>query len=217
MEMLRPISLSSEIWMCRARRFQTLKSRKSELDEKPGSGNQYHHMKANALFQNLLRFTLVLTLILSATLPKASAATDAKTAFERIKSMAGDWVGPKMMGTTMKANYRVIASGSAVLATFFPNTKNEMISVYYIADGKLVMTHYCMLGNQPRMKLNTKKSSDDTLVFEFAGGDNIKSTKMNMHGETLRFLSKNKVESTCEGQEKGKPKTTHSSIMVRKR
>lgn len=173
-------------------------------------------MKPYSPLSRFSRLTLALAVLLGATLSNVSAATDPKAAFARLKSMSGEWVGPKMMGTRMKAEYRVIAGGSAVLATFFPGTKNEMISVYYVADDQLVMTHYCMLGNQPRMKLNTKKSSADTLVFDFAGGDNIKSTKMNMHGETLHFLSKNKVESTCEGEERGKPNTKHTAVMVRK-
>lgn len=180
-------------------------------------GDQYGTMKVYPSFQRIVRFTLMLAITACATLSNASAATDAKTAFARLKSMSGDWTGPKMMGTRMKANYRVIAGGSAVLATFFPETKNEMISVYYLVGNKLVMTHYCMLGNQPRMKLNTKKSTGDTLVFDFAGGKNIKSTNMNMHGETLRFINNNKVESTCEGEEKGKPKSTHTSVMVRRK
>jgi hypothetical protein len=166
------------------------------------------------------RYCLTLGLGLGLAFSSAKAApaggVEAKTAFARMKSLSGDWAGPKMMGTHLNMNFRVIAAGSAVLATCFAGTPNEMITVYYLNGDKLVQTHYCMLGNQPRMRLNPKKSSADTLVFEFAGGDNIRSTKMNMHGETLRFIGRNKIEMTCTGEEKGKPSGAHSSVLVRK-
>ncbi len=172
-------------------------------------------------FRMIVRPALPLVLVaLGVAFSPANATTtggiEAKAAFARMKSLSGDWVGPKMMGTRMNMDFRVIAAGSAVLATCFAGTRNEMITVYYLNGDKLVQTHYCMLGNQPRMKLNTKKSSADTLLFDFAGGDNISSTKMNMHGQTLRFIGRNKIESTCTSEEKGKPSSTHAMVLVRK-
>ena len=174
-------------------------------------------------FRIVVRHALTLILAASVSVASISSATaaaasgtDSQRAFERMKSLSGNWTGPKMMGTRLTMNFRVIAAGSAVLATCFQGTPNEMITVYYLNDGKLVQTHYCALGNQPRMKLNTKKSSSDTLVFDFAGGDNIASTKMNMHGQTLHFVSKNKIENSCTSEENGKPTATHTAVLVRK-
>lgn len=176
-------------------------------------------MKTNASLPSIVRLILALALLLCAGFSTANAASSAglddKAAFEKMKSLSGDWTGPKMMGHRMNAKYRVIAGGSAVLATFFPGTPMEMITVYYLSGDKLVLTHYCMLGNQPRMKFNPKKSAADTLVFEFAGGDNIHSNTKHMHGETLRLVSRNKVENTCTSCDKGGKCEQHSSTMVR--
>lgn len=177
-------------------------------------------MNIHSHIRVLSRSALILALAAGTAVSSAKASSptgiDAKAAFARMKSLSGDWTGPKEMGTRLKVNFRTIAGGSAVVATFFPGKPQEMISVYYMDGNNLVQTHYCVLGNQPHMKLNTKKSSADTLVFDFAGGDNIKSTKMNMHGETIRFLGKNKIESMCSSQEKGKPNATNSALLVRK-
>ena len=50
--------------------------------------------------------------------------------------------------------FKLTGGGSAVQETIFPGAAHEMVSVYH-ADGKdVVMTHYCALGNQPKMKLD---------------------------------------------------------------
>ena len=171
-------------------------------------------------FRIIVRPALTLALAFGVAFSSANAATasgiDSKAAFARMKSLSGDWTGPKMMGYRMNMNFRVIAAGSAVLATCFAGTPNEMITVYYLNGDKLVQTHYCVFGNQPHLKLNMKKSSADTLVFDFAGGDNIKSTKMNMHAQTLRFVGRNKIENTCTSEENGKPGTAHTAVLLRK-
>jgi hypothetical protein len=176
-------------------------------------------MKINSSLKMIFRITLAL--VAAAAFSTANAATtsgiDTKTAFARMKSLSGDWTGPKMMGHRMNMNFRVIAGGSAVLATCFAGTPMEMITVYYIKGDKLVLTHYCMLGNQPRMKLNARASSADTLVFDFAGGDNIKTTKAHMHAETLHFVGRNKIESTCMNCEKGKACEKHTAVLVRRK
>jgi hypothetical protein len=177
-------------------------------------------MKTYPCFQDTVRPLFALVCAVLVTVSNTQAATpaglDAKTAFARLKSLSGDWTGPKMMGHKLNQNYRVIAGGSAVMETCFPGTPMEMVSLYYLKGDKLVMQHYCMLANQPRMKLNTKKSTADTLVFDFDGGDNIRSTNGHMHSATLHIAGRNKIELTGSLREKGKPDSSCSNTLVRK-
>jgi hypothetical protein len=123
----------------------------------------------------------VVALCAAAILPAAAqGAVDPRTAFERLKSLAGTWegqAGDEKTGPSATVVYRVASGGSVVQETLFPGTPHEMISMYHLADGNLVMTHYCALGNQPRMKLDTKASSAERLVFAFDGGTNFDPTK----------------------------------------
>lgn len=98
--------------------------------------------------------------------------------FERMKGLAGSWVvaegmpmgkgaggeGEMMVGT----EYRLAANGSVVVERNFPGTPKEMISVYHDRGGKLSMTHYCAMGNQPQMNLTS--SEDGVLTFEMVQG-----------------------------------------------
>lgn len=104
---------------------------------------------------------------------------------ERMKGLAGSWVvtegmptgkgaeaeGEMMVGT----EYRVAANGSVVVERNFPGTPKEMISVYHDRGGKLSMTHYCAMGNQPQMSLTG--SEDGVLTFEMVKGS-IESEEM---------------------------------------
>jgi len=59
-----------------------------------------------------------------------------------------------------------------------------MVSVYYEKDAQLVMTHFCMLKNQPELAL--KNSGDGILDFDLVGGTNMDASKdMHMHSLTL--------------------------------
>ena len=103
--------------------------------------------------------------------PKASAT------LERIKKLEGTWTLPASEGTggaAMNITFKSTAGGSAVIETMFPGSKEEMINLYTADGEKIVLTHYCMLGQQPRMK-QSASADDKTIKFEFENGGNIKS------------------------------------------
>src|SRR5687767_10130795 len=78
---------------------------------------------------------------------------------EKMKKLAGTWVAADKDGKPtdqVVSIIKVTAGGSAVHETLFPGQPHEMISVYTADGPDLVMTHYCVLGNQPRMKADPK-------------------------------------------------------------
>jgi hypothetical protein len=117
--------------------------------------------------------------------------------------------------------FRVTAGGSAVLETNSPGSKMEMLSVYHMDKGRLLMTHYCALGNQPRMKLNTRKSTATKLVFDFDGGTNLNPRRdMHMHSLTLTLPGGNKkgaqkLSGTGTSWEGGKLKASCGGTLTR--
>ena len=50
----------------------------------------------------------------------------------------------------------------------FPARRMEMVSLYHRDGADLVMTHYCMLGNQPLMKADPNSPSNQ-ICFSFGG------------------------------------------------
>lgn len=110
----------------------------------------------------------------------AQPPVDGAAAFERMKSLAGTWEGQAghgEAGQPATVTYRVASGGSVVEETLFPGTPHEMISMYHLVAGELVLTHYCSMANQPRMRLDPKASTPDRLVFAFDGGTNFDPAK----------------------------------------
>jgi hypothetical protein len=103
-----------------------------------------------------------------------AAAFDERAAFERLKSLA-DWKG--FATGNAEVRYRVVGAGNELLETQLPGSDHEMVSVFYLDHGHLVLTHYCALGNQPHLRLDTAASSPDRLVFALDGGTNLDPAK----------------------------------------
>jgi hypothetical protein len=99
--------------------------------------------------------------------PKAAAT------LERIKKLEGTWTMSGPDGVSMNVTFKPTAGGTAVIETMFAGTPKEMINLYTADGDKIVLTHYCMLGQQPRMK--QAMTDDKTIKFEFQDGGNIKS------------------------------------------
>ena len=132
-----------------------------------------------------VRFALAVGLIaLSAA---AFAQSDSQKSFETLKTLAGNWEGPvevvppqpEMSGKLMHISLRVTSRGNALVhemqesgTPLDPAKYDHPVTMFYVDDGRLLLTHYCDAGNRPRM---TGKVSPDgkTLEFEFldvAGG-----------------------------------------------
>lgn len=127
---------------------------------------------------------------------------------EKMKSLAGTWVTADQEGKPTDEVVSVIkltAGGSAVHETLFPGQPHEMISVYTADGANLAMTHYCVIGNQPRMK-GTLNASADQIKFAFAGGSNLDPKKdKHMHGATLTIVDADHINIEGEGWENGAP------------
>jgi len=129
-------------------------------------------------------------------------------ALEKLKQLAGTWLLADKDGkpTDQVASViKVTAGGSAIVETLFPGQPHEMVSIYTVEGSDLIMTHYCVLGNQPRMKADAKSSANQ-IVWRFAGGGNLDPKKdKHMHEATLTIVDNDRLEVNGVGWENGAP------------
>ena len=127
---------------------------------------------------------------------------------EKMKKLVGTWLLANKDGkpTDQVASViKVTAGGSAVHETLFPGQPLEMVSVYTVDGSDLIMTHYCVLGNQPRMKADPKSPANQ-IVWRFAGGTNLDPKKdKHMHEATLTIVDDDHLEVNGIGWENGAP------------
>jgi len=138
--------------------------------------------------------------------------------FERMKTLVGSWTGKTDIGQgpiDMTVKYRLLAGGSVLEERVFEGTPNEMVTMYYDKEGKLALTHYCMMGNRPAMAL--KASDAKSLTFDFDGTCCTIDPKKesHMHALTVRFDDPDTITTTCKALMEGKEMAEHPVTMKR--
>jgi hypothetical protein len=103
-----------------------------------------------------------------------SGQSDAKKAFEKLKTLTGSWQGT-VMGMSVNVTVRLASSGTAILHEATGDGKrppNHEITMFYVDGDRLLATHFCDGGN--RVGWQGKMSPDGkTIEFSFldvAGG-----------------------------------------------
>lgn len=104
----------------------------------------------------------------------ASTQTEAQKAFAAIKNLPGTWEGKRPDGGTFDVTFKLTSAGTAVMSEILvPN--EDMISMFHL-DGpnRLLLTHYCAAGNQPRMQASFSPDGK-TITFTYVDATNLAS------------------------------------------
>jgi hypothetical protein len=134
--------------------------------------------------------TIVLFALCASFFPRLTLADDAAKKpdksddFKAVCALEGTWVATKSAEGQKPVTlvFKPTAGGSAVMETLGAGSDHEMLNVYTSDEKGVLLTHYCMLGNQPRMRLTSIK--DGVLTFEYVGAGNLKS-RDEMHMDSL--------------------------------
>lgn len=117
------------------------------------------------------RFGQFLIVFLVFPLCSMAAASDARQSFDQLKTLEGNWAGKGSEGQAVKVSFRITAGGSALMNETHGQGPENMITMIHMDGDRLLLTHYCGAGNQPRMKLIA--SDTKSVTFEFMDGTNI--------------------------------------------
>ncbi len=138
-------------------------------------------------------------------------------ALKTMKALAGSWEGTHIMHgkeIPAKIEYKVSSNGSTVVETMFPGSKDEMINVYHDKSGKLAMTHYCSVGNQPHLDLAAMEGK--TLSFSLSPEDTTHlADEGHMHDLKITMSDSSHLQQEWSFFEKGKQGGTTTFDLVR--
>ncbi|MBL0163948.1 MAG: hypothetical protein IPP82_10030 [Xanthomonadales bacterium] len=114
---------------------------------------------------------LLLAILLCAT-GVASAAPEAPTdRFASLMAISGQWQAQAANGPAMSLAYKVMSRSSVLVESWQAGTGGETMSVIHRDRDRVMATHYCAQGNQPRLIL--KDGDDKDFVFEFLDATNL--------------------------------------------
>ena len=131
------------------------------------------------------RFSLFLVVLLISTAALAQSA--AQKSFEQLKSLAGSWEG-SLDGQPLHVSLRVTSKGNALLHEMKGAGPDDPITLFHLDGERLLLTHYCDAGNQPRM-VATISPDGKTIVFDFVDATNLLSSQMgHMQRVTFTFI-----------------------------
>jgi hypothetical protein len=136
------------------------------------------------------RIALAVFVVLATT--SALAQSDAEKSFDQVKSLAGTWEGKNSLGEPLQVSFKITSGGSAVMSEIAGHGNDNMITMFHL-DGpnKLVLTHYCGAGNQPRMQA-TNSPDGKTITFNFLDATNLPAPDAgHMHRVAITILDGN--------------------------
>jgi len=146
-------------------------------------------MKCKQIFA--LVFTLGLVLSLSSS---AAAQSDSQKSFDKLKTLAGSWEGSAhfgdkaMDGALMHVTLRVTSMGNTLMHEMKSDGPEDPITMITVDGDRLLLTHYCDAGNQPRM-LGTVSPDGKTVTFNFIDATNLQAAQGgHMQRATFTFI-----------------------------
>ena len=137
----------------------------------------------------------------------AAANADTDAIMQKLKSLEGEWMVVDEQGEVQDkvgSEFRLTANGSALREFMDPGGQHEMLNVYHADGDRVLMTHYCGAGSQPRLEVVPAEEGDG-LLLEFDSITNLPSPDAHfMHHAEYEWDGADRLTTTWYGSQNGK-------------
>lgn len=126
-----------------------------------------------------MRVTILALFLALAGLARPCFATDvdAEAAYSRLKTLVGSWKLAEPTsdaGRAFRIRYALISRDSALVEVFGDPARQPTQTIFHRDGERLLATHYCAQGSQPRLRWLPSKRAD-ALEFRFLDATNLES------------------------------------------
>jgi hypothetical protein len=139
------------------------------------------------------------------------AHADYASVFEKLKTLTGNWEGTyKWTGARsdegkMTVTYSLTGRGTTVIENLGDENDPSMTTAYHMDNGVLRMTHFCGVGNQPRLKATSYDPQKGVINFEFVDATNLATPDApHVNGFRLTFAGQDEIQLQFAFVAKGK-------------
>ena len=116
-----------------------------------------------------LTFALILGLC---SITSARADSLAQQAFNELATLVGEWEGRYSNGRSHQVSFALTANDSVIVETWSMSPTRRSLTLYALDGERLIATHYCPQGNQPRLVLTGQDANHD-YHFAFLDGTSL--------------------------------------------
>ena len=133
------------------------------------------------------------------------AADIPDTSLTPLKFLVGEWKGADTDGKAHKIAYTLSSGDTTLTEILTPPDSPPMTTMYYSDGDQLMLTHYCSLDNQPRMRAAPIKDGEKTITFSFVDATNLKNpTDVHMHQLSIEVKDHDHFSQTWTLSKAGK-------------
>lgn len=150
---------------------------------------------------------------------RAEAGVDALAAFDLLKTLEGTWTASDATGRHSRTSFRLSAGGT-VLVEEYENPAlpggGHMLTAYHLDGSDLVLTHYCIAGNQPTLRAARFDAGTREVQFEFLRAGNMAGPDAgHMRRARYRIIDRDTFVTEWEYFEKGAKRFTEVDTFTR--
>jgi hypothetical protein len=85
--------------------------------------------------------------------PAPADASPAATAFQKLSGLVGTWRNAERPDSPLRVRFSLTAGGTVLVESWERGTAPHSLTLYHRDGKRLIATHYCPQGNQPRLAL----------------------------------------------------------------
>ncbi len=150
-----------------------------------------------------MALTAIATLVVS--LSAQTKSNYATEAFEKLRSLTGDWQGKDEQGSEVKSNFKPMISNTVVMETLDASGMEEMLTLYSVDGNGVSLLHYCPTNNQPHMRAVPSSGNLTKLVFTFLDAGNLPSIAVgHEHKLVMEFADNDHITERWTWRKNGK-------------
>jgi hypothetical protein len=147
---------------------------------------------------------MLLASSLALTTVHGAESVNPREVFTKLQTLVGEWEGKTEAGRALKVSYRLTANNTVLIETWTLGPTRESLTLYHMDNESLIATHYCPVGNQPRLRFK-EGGSASLFVFEFVSATNLpKPEAAHQHRFEMELLQPNSFARSETYLENGK-------------
>lgn len=160
--------------------------------------------------------------LLALMLAGGNAAAEGNSLMEKLKGLEGDWTMLDENGEdtgVIGSTFRISSGGSVLVEVMAPDSPDghEMFNMYHADGERVLMTHYCAAGNQPRLEV-IATDEGNRLELRFESITNLASPDTgHMHQAEYILHGDDRLTTRWQSMQDGKLSDEHAVFELKRR